>query len=132
MSNPTDNKTLILKRRDINTEMIAEYEAIIDSVNMNILADYSNIDVIDIYGIGIKKFYSMIPKDYVYKNELLYCCFQLKEDLIRSSPEIMSSVFNKRCREIKLYLDPNKNTWCVKAWEYILDSSRQVKLFLKV
>ena len=36
MSNPTDNKTFILKRRNINTEMIAEYEAIINSVNMNI------------------------------------------------------------------------------------------------
>ena len=94
MSNSTDNKTLILKRRDINTEMVAEYEAIINSVNMNILPDHSNIDAIDIYGIGIKKFYFMIPKDYVYKNELLYCCFQLQKYLIRSSPEIMSSVFN--------------------------------------
>ena len=85
--------------------------------------DSTNIKII--YLRGLFNFFEKIPRDYEHKERLLYMCYNVKDRIFRSAPEIISSIFVEDTLKMKQYLPIEDTDWDTDAWNYILEASKK-------
>ena len=98
-----------LKRHDLDSETVEDYESIVKHGTLNVFTTSTHIKANKIYAKGISNFYNMIPKDYEYRKEILYWCYELKDKLegVTATEVVLDGKLFKEAdrKDIYLYKD---------------------------
>ena len=90
--------------------------------------DSSNILII--YLKGLFSFFEKIPQDYEHKERILYMCYNIRDSLFRSAPEIISSKYLENTMKMVRFLPEEDTDWNTDAWNNILEASKKANIII--
>ena len=74
-----------------------------------------------IYFNAITNFYNSIPNDYERKSEISVIIGEIREKLVRSSPEVLKRSYIESIKTLVPYLPEDKLGWNNEAWNKLVD-----------
>ena len=111
-------------------DKLQKYTVLKENTLINFGTNEISSQILQMYVKGLYHFYEMIPTDYKDKDKMLYLCFDIRDRLIRSAPEIISGRFLENILRLIPYMPKDDTYWNQEAWDHLLNSAKEVNKIL--
>ena len=107
-----------------------KYEILKENIKANNSDNDVSPNLLQIYISGLFNFFEKIPMDYEHKKRILDICYDIRDSLIRSAPEIISDKYQENTYKLMPLMPKDHTDWNREAWAYILNAANEVNKIL--